>query len=145
LLAIALLVGLVGGLAMGAVAGARRTQSSFPALLASTHPSDLLVLHNDSANDHNQSDPAFLRTLAGLAHVRRVERLREPVGLDLWSHRGRCVDHRDARSVSSRRARAPGMTITPSWGNPTDSTVAARIRCRTCRAGRLRSPLRHRR
>jgi len=78
LLAIALLVGLVGGLAMGAVAGARRTQSSFPAFLASTHPSDLLVLHNDSANDSNQSDPTFLRTLAALPHVRRVESVTDP-------------------------------------------------------------------
>lgn len=73
LLAIVLLVGLIGGLAMGAVAGARRTQSSFPAFLASTNPSDLLVLHNDSADDSNHSDPAFLRTIAALPHVKRVE------------------------------------------------------------------------
>jgi len=33
-LALVLLIGLVGGLAMGAVAGARRTQSSFPVLFA---------------------------------------------------------------------------------------------------------------
>jgi hypothetical protein len=41
LLSLALLIGLVGGLALGALAGARRTQSSFPAYLASTNPSDL--------------------------------------------------------------------------------------------------------
>ena len=35
-LTVVLLVGLLGGLAMGAVAGARRTQSSYPAFLAST-------------------------------------------------------------------------------------------------------------
>jgi hypothetical protein len=40
-LAIVLLVGLVGGLAMGAIAGARRTQSAFPAYLAATNASDL--------------------------------------------------------------------------------------------------------
>ena len=40
-LAVALLVGLLGGLSMGAVAGARRTQSSFPVYLASTNPSDV--------------------------------------------------------------------------------------------------------
>ncbi|MGO9875848.1 MAG: FtsX-like permease family protein [Acidimicrobiia bacterium] len=78
LLAIVLLIGLVGGVAMGAVAGARRTQSSFPAFLASTHPSDLVVLHNDSANDSNQSDPAFLRTLAALPQVKRVESTTAP-------------------------------------------------------------------
>src|ERR1700722_19360953 len=31
----------MGGLAMGSIAAARRTQSSFPAYVASTHPSDL--------------------------------------------------------------------------------------------------------
>jgi len=35
-LAVILLVGLVGGVAMGAVAGARRTQSALPASLAAT-------------------------------------------------------------------------------------------------------------
>ena len=40
-LTLILLIGLVGGVAMGAVAGARRTQSSFPVYLASTHPSDV--------------------------------------------------------------------------------------------------------
>ncbi len=39
-LSIVVLVGLLGGLAMGAVAGARRTQSSFPVYVASTNPSD---------------------------------------------------------------------------------------------------------
>jgi MacB-like periplasmic core domain/FtsX-like permease family len=83
LLAIVLLIGLIGGLAMGAVAGARRTQSSFPALLRSTHPSDLLVLHNDSADDSNQSDPGFLRTLAALPQVKRVESTTDPSELVL--------------------------------------------------------------
>ena len=38
---IILLVGLVGGLAMGSIAGARRTQSSFPVYAASTNPSQI--------------------------------------------------------------------------------------------------------
>ncbi|MEY2570113.1 MAG: hypothetical protein QOE63_463, partial [Acidimicrobiaceae bacterium] len=37
-LTLVLLVGVLGGLALGAVAGARRTQSSFPSFLASTNP-----------------------------------------------------------------------------------------------------------
>ena len=41
LLALVLLIGLVGGLALGVLAGARRTQSSYPAFLKSTNPSDL--------------------------------------------------------------------------------------------------------
>ena len=40
-LAVVLLVGALGGLAMGSVAGARRTQSAFPVYLASTNPSDV--------------------------------------------------------------------------------------------------------
>jgi hypothetical protein len=40
-LALILLVGLLGGLAMGALAGARRTQSSYRVYLASTNPSDV--------------------------------------------------------------------------------------------------------
>lgn len=36
-----LLIGLTGGVAMGSVAAARRTQASFATFLASTHPSDL--------------------------------------------------------------------------------------------------------
>jgi MacB-like periplasmic core domain/FtsX-like permease family len=38
---VVLLVGLVGGVAMGSIAAARRTQSSFSVFLASTNPSDL--------------------------------------------------------------------------------------------------------
>jgi hypothetical protein len=40
-LTVALLIGLVGGVAIGAVAAARRTQSAFPAYLAASHASDL--------------------------------------------------------------------------------------------------------
>jgi hypothetical protein len=50
-LSVVLLVGLVGGVAMAAVAGARRTQSSFPAYLAATRASDLQVqLYTVSSN-----------------------------------------------------------------------------------------------
>jgi ABC-type antimicrobial peptide transport system permease subunit len=39
-LTLVILVGLVGGIALSALAGARRTQSSYPVYLASTHPTD---------------------------------------------------------------------------------------------------------
>jgi hypothetical protein len=42
-LSLVLLIGLVGGLAMGAVAAARRTQSSYSSFLASTNPSDVIL------------------------------------------------------------------------------------------------------
>lgn len=65
LLAVVLLLGLVGGLAMGAVAGARRTESSFPAFLASTNPSDLTVLETSGGLN-------LLGTMSRLPHVQHV-------------------------------------------------------------------------
>jgi hypothetical protein len=74
-LALALLVGFVGGLAMGSVAAARRTQSAFPAYLASTSPSDLTVLTGLSAPGAGRPgfDPVLIGKIAKLPHVRRAE------------------------------------------------------------------------
>ena len=71
-LALVLLIGLVGGLALGAVAAARRTQAAFPAYLASTNSSDLTVLTGLSGPGSGY-DPALIRKIAGLPDVRRVE------------------------------------------------------------------------
>src|ERR1035441_1095215 len=43
-LAVVLLVGLIGGIAIGSLSAARRTKSSFDVFLASTNPSDMSVL-----------------------------------------------------------------------------------------------------
>jgi hypothetical protein len=43
-LSIALLIGLVGGVAMASIAGARRTESSFPTYVASTNPSTVGII-----------------------------------------------------------------------------------------------------
>ncbi|HUY21983.1 MAG TPA: ABC transporter permease [Acidimicrobiales bacterium] len=75
-LALVLLVGLVGGVAMGAVAAARRTQSSFPAFLASTNPSDMSVgtgLYSPGLGFDSGYDAGLVRTISGLPHVKRVE------------------------------------------------------------------------
>lgn len=66
-LALVLLVALLGGLAVGAVAAARRTQSSFPAFLAGTNPSDLSVTYGDGYN------PALVSRIEHLRYVRRGE------------------------------------------------------------------------
>jgi hypothetical protein len=42
-LAVVLMIGLVGGIAIGSLSGARRTESSFSVFLASTNPSDMHV------------------------------------------------------------------------------------------------------
>ncbi len=77
-LAIVLLIGLVGGPAMGSIAAARRTQSSFPTYLASTNPSNLNVvtaIYDPPAGLHTGYDPSLLRTIAHLPYVKHAESL----------------------------------------------------------------------
>jgi hypothetical protein len=73
-LAIVLLVGTLGGLAMGSAAGARRTQSAYPAFLRSTNPSDLVLPTAVYGLTSTKSgyDPAILRKLAHLPNVQKV-------------------------------------------------------------------------
>jgi hypothetical protein len=73
-LSVILLVGLVGGVAMAAVAAARRTQSSFPAYVASTNPSDFGAVTgvlNPLAGSNLGYDPSLIGTIAHLPHVAR--------------------------------------------------------------------------
>jgi FtsX-like permease family len=74
-LTIALLIGLVGGIAMGSIAAARRTQSSYPAFLASTNASQLTmstygVTGNSSADNYS---PQLTRAVKHLRGVKLVE------------------------------------------------------------------------
>ena len=69
-LTIALLLGVIGGIAMGSMAAARRTDSSFSTFLASTNPSNLQLVPAP-ANGPNYS-PAMTTLLAHLPHVRHV-------------------------------------------------------------------------
>jgi len=73
---VALVVGILGGLSMTGVAAARRTQSSFTALLASTNPSDLgaiTAVWNPSAGMRTGYDPAVIETIKHLPGVVHVE------------------------------------------------------------------------
>ena len=67
-LAIVLLIGLVGGVAMGSITGARRTQSTFPAYLAATHASDLQFQTSTTTGA-----AAFTNLTKKLAHLPHVE------------------------------------------------------------------------
>ena len=69
--ALVLLIGVIGGIAMGSIAAGRRTQSSFPKFLASTNPSDLDV-PSLSVNSSNAYSPVLTNRIARLAHVKRV-------------------------------------------------------------------------
>ncbi len=63
-LSVVLLVGLTGGIAMGSLAAARRTQASFTTFLSSTKPSDMSL---------TVDAPNLTRDLARLPGVQRVE------------------------------------------------------------------------
>jgi hypothetical protein len=67
-LAIALLIGLVGGLAMASLVAARRTESSYPTFLAGTNPSDLLVQPTTAVT----CESGFVGQIARLPHVKQV-------------------------------------------------------------------------
>jgi hypothetical protein len=73
-LAIVLLVGLVGGVAMGALAAARRTQSSFSTYLASTNPSNFNVsvfggFNNGAGASYSAAATKEIAALPGVRHV----------------------------------------------------------------------------
>ncbi len=76
-LSLVLLIGLVGGLALGSVAAARRTQSSFATYLASTNPSDLGVSVFGGPSSGGGSVPVYSRSataaIARLPGVKHVE------------------------------------------------------------------------
>jgi len=67
-LVLAVLIGLIGGVAMGALIAARRTYASYPRFLASTNPSDLVV----QPFTRPAYSPGFVRQLARLPHVNGV-------------------------------------------------------------------------
>ncbi|HTV11652.1 MAG TPA: FtsX-like permease family protein [Acidimicrobiales bacterium] len=74
-LTIGLLLGLLGGLALGSLAAARRTQSSYSALVDSTNPAQIDVttaIANPSIGNGQGYDPAIVRELARLPHVTAV-------------------------------------------------------------------------
>ncbi len=76
--AIALLIGLVGGLAMGSIAGARRTQSSYPTFLASTNTSTVTISVGSNSGAPLAFSPALTAEIARLPGVRRVSSLITP-------------------------------------------------------------------
>ena len=74
-LTIALLLGLIGGLAMGSLAAARRTQSSYSALLETTNPSQIdlaTAVASPGIGNGQGYDPAIVREIARIPHVTAV-------------------------------------------------------------------------
>jgi FtsX-like permease family len=73
-LTLVVMVGLIGGLGLGSLAAARRTQSSFSVLLASSNPSDLQVsIYGAGSGAVNpQYSPSLTRRIARLPGVSHV-------------------------------------------------------------------------
>jgi hypothetical protein len=76
-LTLAVLVGLIGGIAMASVTAARRTDSAYPDYLASTQPSDLILQPNanishGSMTQQYRSYEDFLTQIRHLPHVRAM-------------------------------------------------------------------------
>jgi hypothetical protein len=84
-LAIVLLIGLVGGLAMGSIAGARRTQSSYSTFLASTNPSDLTVAAFSPNSNFSFGSRELTAKIGHLAGVKGVKDLAGPTIVALAS------------------------------------------------------------
>jgi hypothetical protein len=71
---VVILIGVVGGLALASIAGARRTESSFPAYVASTNPSTvgLISAYDDPGlGINNGYNPRLSAKIARLPYVRR--------------------------------------------------------------------------
>jgi hypothetical protein len=77
-LSVVLLIGLVGGIAMGSIAAGRRTQSSYPTFLASTNPSDMTV----SVYMPNSPSGVVTPLTARIARLPGVKRVRDLAGPD---------------------------------------------------------------
>ena len=84
-LAVVLLIGLVGGIAMASIAGGRRTQASYPTFLASTNSADLtLTVYNASGSA--AAAASLTTSIARLPDVKRVESLFSPTVVPLASN-----------------------------------------------------------
>ncbi len=100
-LTVVVVVGLLGGVAMAAVAGARRTQSSYPQYLASTDPTELTVsIYNPNGGG---AAPGLSSGLAAIPGVRRVTQI---VALSLFALNRSGV----VRQQASSQALALGST-----------------------------------
>ena len=78
-LALVVLTGVLGGVAMGSVAAARRTQSSYPVYLASTNPSQEQFFTEFAPITRTGYSASLDAAIAKLRYVKRSE---EVIGFD---------------------------------------------------------------
>jgi hypothetical protein len=84
-LGLVLIIGLIGGVALGSIAGARRTQSSYPIFLSITNPSDISVSANSQGPQtaSGATPPNFAPAISKLPDVTRVVSVEAPEFLPL--------------------------------------------------------------
>lgn len=112
-LALVLLVGLVGGVAMGAVAAARRTQSSFSTYLASTNPSNLSVSVYGGFNGNSNAVSYSTSATRKIAHLPGVKHVEAAISLTAVPLRADGAPA-SALTPSSRLSRLPASTASTS-------------------------------
>jgi hypothetical protein len=121
LFAIVLLVGLIGGIALGSIAAARRTQSSYPRFLASTNPSDMAV----SVFGFGAHIPVLTTTIARLDGVQHVVSGASPTFVP----------------VTAKGTPGPGADAQVLWAGSTDGGFFGQDRVTTVQ-GRAANPAR---
>jgi hypothetical protein len=117
-LALAVFIALIGGLAMGSVAGARRTQSSFSEYLASTDPSDLQGITSFVNSMPGAAglgyDPALMTKLAHLPHVKQFSYI---AGLNIVPlGRGGAPESPSAYPAEAGEATGLGVSVASAGG-----------------------------
>jgi len=75
-LALTLLIGLIGGVALGSIAAARRTASSYSTFLARTNPSDLTIVPAGGLSGYSAKLATEIRRLPHVEHVESYVALR---------------------------------------------------------------------
>ncbi len=84
-LGLAVVIGLIGGVALASVTAARRTDSSYPDYLASTNPSGLIIQPNSNGTPGEtvaQADRMYEQLLAQMRHLPYVTGLARADALD---------------------------------------------------------------
>jgi hypothetical protein len=77
-LSLVLVIGLIGGVALASIAGARRTQSSYPTFLSSTNPSSISVSANIPSSGNGAPPPNFTASISKIPEVTRVVSIEGP-------------------------------------------------------------------
>ena len=123
-IALALMVGLVGGAAMGSLTAARRTQSAFSTYSASISPSDLTInVFSPAGPSTFALTPATERGVAHLPGVRHVEAMVAVNLLPLLADGAPRLDETTLQSVFST-ASVDGLFFTQERVVPTSGRMA---------------------